>query len=116
MRIGLTQQLPFLRGVKTRFLAKELLGPMEEIVFLTVDITPYRGAGIELVAMGVASVCNIVANYIIGKFLVFKKAKKENRKKKTEEKENKYKMGDLGFNISIITLSKNGLNYFKKER
>ena len=26
-------------------------------------------------------------------------------------------MGDLGFNISIITLSKNGLNmYFKKER
>jgi hypothetical protein len=46
--------------------------------FLTVDLTPYRGAGIEIVAMGVASVCNIVANYIIGKFLVFKKAKKEN--------------------------------------
>ena len=45
--------------------------------------------------------------------VIHKKAKKENRKKKTEEKENKYKMGDLGFNISIITLSKNGLNYFK---
>ena len=48
--------------------------------------------------------------------VIHKKAKKENRKKKTEEKENKYKMGDLGFNISIITLSKHGLNYFKKER
>ena len=50
----------------------------EHMEFLTVDLTPYRGAGIEIVAMGVASVCNIVANYIIGKFLVFKKAKKEN--------------------------------------
>lgn len=45
---------------------------------LTVDVTAYRGPAIEVVAMGVASVCNIVANYIIGKFLVFKKAKKEN--------------------------------------
>lgn len=43
---------------------------------LTVDVTAYRGPAIEVVAMGVASVCNIVANYIIGKFLVFKKAKK----------------------------------------
>ena len=42
---------------------------------LTVDVTAYRGAAIELFAMGVASVANIVANYIIGKFLVFKKAK-----------------------------------------
>ena len=50
----------------------------EHMEFLTVDLTPYRGAGIEIVAMGIASVCNIVANYIIGKFLVFKKAKKEN--------------------------------------
>ena len=48
----------------------------EHMEFLTVDLTPYRGAGIEICAMGVASVCNIVANYIIGKFLVFKKAKK----------------------------------------
>ena len=47
----------------------------EQIEILTVDISQYRGAGIELVAMGIASVCNIVANYIIGKFLVFKKAK-----------------------------------------
>ena len=45
---------------------------------LTVDVTAYRGPAMEIVAMGVASVCNIVANYIIGKFLVFKKAKKEN--------------------------------------
>ena len=45
---------------------------------LTVDVTAYRGPAIEVVAMGVASVCNIVANYIIGKFLVFKKAKKGN--------------------------------------
>lgn len=43
---------------------------------LTVDVTAYRGPAIEVVAMGIASVCNIVANYIIGKFLVFKKAKK----------------------------------------
>ena len=50
----------------------------EQIEILTVDISQYRGAGIELVAMGIASVCNIVANYIIGKFLVFKKAKKGN--------------------------------------
>ena len=50
----------------------------EHMEFLTVDLTPYRGAGIELCAMGIASVCNIVANYIIGKFLVFKKAKSEN--------------------------------------
>ena len=48
----------------------------EQMEILTVDLTPYRGAGIEIVAMGIASVCNIVANYIIGKFLVFKKAKK----------------------------------------
>ena len=47
----------------------------EQIEILTVDISQYRGAGIELLAMGTASVCNIVANYIIGKFLVFKKAK-----------------------------------------
>ena len=50
----------------------------EHMEFLTVDLTPYRGAGIEIVAMGIASVCNIVANYIIGKFLVFEKAKHEN--------------------------------------
>ena len=50
----------------------------EHMEILTVDLTPYRGAGIEICAMGVASVCNIVANYIIGKFLVFKKAKKGN--------------------------------------
>ena len=48
----------------------------ETIEVLTVDITQYRGAGIELVAMGAASAANIVANYLIGKFLVFKKAKK----------------------------------------
>lgn len=42
---------------------------------LTVDVTAYRGPAIEVVAMGVASVANIVANYLIGKFLVFKKAK-----------------------------------------
>ncbi len=55
-----------------------LLGAIlpESMEFLTVDLTPYRGAGIELVAMGVASVANIVANYIIGKFLVFRKTKK----------------------------------------
>ncbi|MBE6676508.1 MAG: GtrA family protein [Ruminococcaceae bacterium] len=55
-----------------------LLGAIlpESMELLTVDLTPYRGAGIELVAMGVASVANIVANYIIGKFLVFRKAKK----------------------------------------
>ena len=47
----------------------------ESMEFLTLDLTPYRGAGIELVAMGVASVANIVANYVIGKFLVFRKAK-----------------------------------------
>lgn len=46
----------------------------EQIEVLTIDLSQYRGAGIELVAMGVASVANIVANYIIGKFLVFKKA------------------------------------------
>ena len=45
---------------------------------LTVDVTAYRGPAIEVVAMGVASACNIVANYIIGKFLVFKKAKQGN--------------------------------------
>ena len=48
----------------------------ETIEVLTVDITQYRGAGIELVAMGAASAANIVANYLIGKFLVFKKEKK----------------------------------------
>ena len=55
-----------------------LLGAMlpEQIEVLTVDLSQYRGAGIELFAMGVASVANIVANYVIGKFLVFKKAKK----------------------------------------
>ena len=47
----------------------------EQMEILTVDISQYRGAGIEVVAMGVASVANIVANYLIGKFLVFKKAK-----------------------------------------
>ncbi len=47
-----------------------------QIEILTLDVTAYRGAGIEVFAMGVASVCNIVANYVIGKFLVFKKAKK----------------------------------------
>ena len=36
--------------------------------------------------------------------VIHKKAKKENRKKKREEKENKYKMGDLGFTISITTV------------
>ena len=55
-----------------------LLGAIlpEQIELLTVDLSAYRDAGIELVAMGVASVANIVANYIIGKFLVFRKAKK----------------------------------------
>ena len=55
-----------------------LLGAMlpEKIEVLTVDLSQYRGAGIEIFAMGVASVANIVANYVIGKFLVFKKAKK----------------------------------------
>ena len=54
-----------------------LLGAIlpEQMEFLTVDLTEYRGAGIEIVAMGVASVANIVANYVIGKFLVFRKAK-----------------------------------------
>ena len=47
----------------------------EQMEILTVDITAYRGAGIELFAMGAASAANIVANYLIGKFLVFKKAK-----------------------------------------
>lgn len=47
-----------------------------QIEVLTVDLSQYRGAGIEIFAMGVASVANIVANYVIGKFLVFKKAKK----------------------------------------
>ena len=47
-----------------------------QIEVLTVDLSQYRGAGIELFAMGVASVANIVANYVIGKFLVFRKAKK----------------------------------------
>lgn len=47
-----------------------------QIEVLTVDLSQYRGAGIEVFAMGVASVANIVANYVIGKFLVFKKAKK----------------------------------------
>ena len=46
------------------------------IEFLTVDLSAYRGAGIELVAMGAASAANIVANYLVGKFLVFKKEKK----------------------------------------
>lgn len=56
-----------------------LLGAMlpENIEILTVDVTAYRGPAIELFAMGVASVANIVANYVIGKFLVFKKAKKQ---------------------------------------
>ena len=49
----------------------------EQMEILTVDISAYRGAGIEVVAMGAASVANIVANYLIGKFLVFKKAKKQ---------------------------------------
>lgn len=55
-----------------------LLGAIlpEQIELLTLDLSAYRDAGIELVAMGVASVANIVANYIIGKFLVFRKAKK----------------------------------------
>ena len=47
----------------------------ESIEILTVDLTAARGAGIEVFAMGVASVANIVSNYIIGKFLVFRKAK-----------------------------------------
>ena len=54
-----------------------LLGAMlpTQIEILTVDISQYRSAGIELFAMGAASAANIVANYLIGKFLVFKKAK-----------------------------------------
>jgi len=54
-----------------------LLGAIlpEQIELLTLDLSAYRGAGIELFAMGVASVANIVGNYIIGKFLVFRKAK-----------------------------------------
>ena len=47
----------------------------ERIEILTVDISQYRSAGIELLAMGAASAANIVVNYLIGKFLVFKKAK-----------------------------------------
>ncbi len=47
----------------------------EAIEILTVDVSQYRGAAIEVFAMGVVSVANIVANYLIGKFLVFKKAK-----------------------------------------
>lgn len=56
-----------------------LLGAIlpQSIEFLTVDLSEYRSAGIELFAMGVASVANIVANYVIGKFLVFRKAKKQ---------------------------------------
>lgn len=56
-----------------------LLGAIlpETMEFLTVDLSAYRGAAIEVVATGVASVANIVANYLIGKFLVFKKAKKQ---------------------------------------
>lgn len=56
-----------------------LLGAIlpEQMEILTVDISAYRGAGIEVFAMGVASVANIIANYLIGKFLVFKKAKKQ---------------------------------------
>lgn len=46
-----------------------------QLEILTLDVTAYRDAGIELFAMGVASVANIVANYIIGKFLVFRKGK-----------------------------------------
>ena len=45
-----------------------------QIELLTVDVSQYRSAGIELFAMGAASAANIVANYLIGKFLVFKKA------------------------------------------
>ena len=54
-----------------------LLGAMlpAQIEILTVDISQYRSAGIELFAMGAASAANIVSNYLIGKFLVFKKAK-----------------------------------------
>ena len=54
-----------------------LLGAMlpTQIEILTVDISQYRSAGIELFAMGAASAANIVSNYLIGKFLVFKKAK-----------------------------------------
>lgn len=48
-----------------------------QIEILTVDISNLRGYGIDLFAKGVASVANIVANYVIGKFLVFKKAKKQ---------------------------------------
>lgn len=54
-----------------------LLGAMlpAQIEILTVDISQYRSAGVELFAMGAASAANIVANYLIGKFVVFKKAK-----------------------------------------
>ena len=45
-----------------------------QLEILTLDVTAYRDAGIELFAWGVSAVANIVANYIIGKFLVFKKA------------------------------------------
>lgn len=46
-----------------------------QIEILTVDVSDWRGYGIDLFSKGVASVANIVANYIIGKFLVFRKAK-----------------------------------------
>lgn len=56
-----------------------LLGAIlpEQMEFLTMDISAYRSASFEVVATGVASVANIVANYIIGKFLVFRKGKEQ---------------------------------------
>lgn len=47
-----------------------------EILTMTIDISHLRGYGIDLFSKGVSMVANIVANYLIGKFLVFKKAKK----------------------------------------
>lgn len=49
----------------------------EQFELLTVDLSQWRGYGIDLFSKGVASVANIIANYLIGKFLVFKKAKKQ---------------------------------------
>ena len=48
----------------------------QTIEILTVDVSPLRDKAIGIVALGVASVINIIANYLYGKFLVFKKAKK----------------------------------------
>lgn len=55
------------------------------LVLSTMDLTELRGSGIEFVALGVASVVNIVANYLYGKFLVFRKAKGKDAKQETSD-------------------------------